>query len=143
MSAKSKRSYAVAALAGLLFALGLGISGMTQQVKVLSFLDLAGQWDPSLALVMVSAIGVHAIARRFVHRRKAPLFGDKFHLPHASDLDVKLLGGAALFGVGWGLGGFCPGPGLVSVVTGAAAPLVFIGAMTAGMLVQHQVFKKA
>jgi uncharacterized protein len=142
MSATSKRSYAVAILAGVLFSLGLGISGMTQQVKVLSFLDLAGAWDPSLALVMVSAIGVHAIARRFVHRRNAPLFGDRF-LPQARDLDGKLLAGAALFGIGWGLGGFCPGPGLVSLVSGAAPPVVFIGAMTAGMLVQHRVFRQA
>lgn len=121
---------------GLIFAIGLGISGMTSQEKVLGFLDISGKWDPSLAFVMLGAIAVHFVAGRLVRARKAPLFDTKFHLPTSRELDAKLLGGAALFGIGWGLGGFCPGPGLVSVVTGGA-PLLFVAAMTVGMLLQH------
>lgn len=143
MSAHSKRSYLTVLVAGLIFALGLGISGMTQQTKVIGFLDLRGKWDPSLAFVMIGAIAVHFVASRLVRKRSKPIFGDQFHLPTARDLDARLLGGAALFGVGWGLGGFCPGPGLVSVVSGAPAAFVFVGFMTLGMVIQHFVFARA
>jgi hypothetical protein len=140
MSLHSKRSYLTVLVSGLVFALGLGISGMTKQTKVIGFLDLSGQWDPSLAFVMIGAIAVHFVASRLIRKRPKPIFGEQFHLPTAQDLDAKLLAGAALFGIGWGLGGFCPGPGLVSVVSGAKAPLVFVGAMTFGMVVQHFAF---
>ncbi len=100
---------------GFVFALGLGISGMTDADKVLGFLNLAGDWDPALAFVMVGAIGVHLILYRLIVRRPSPLFGDRFHLPTRRDISPRLLTGAAIFGVGWGMGGFCPGPGLVSL----------------------------
>jgi uncharacterized membrane protein YedE/YeeE len=125
---------------GLIFAVGLGVSGMTSQDKVIGFLDISGAWDPSLAFVMIGAIAVHFVAGRIVRTRKSPLFDTKFHLPTSQDLDAKLLAGAALFGVGWGLGGFCPGPGIVSAVKGGAAPVVFVVTMTLGMILQHFVF---
>jgi len=137
MSAKGN---AFAFGSGLIFAIGLGISGMTSQDKVIGFLDISGKWDPSLAFVMLGAIAVHFVASRLVRKRKSPLFDTKFHLPTSQDLDKKLLAGAALFGVGWGLGGFCPGPGIVSALKGGAAPLLFVGTMTVGMIIQHYVF---
>ena len=122
---------------GVLFALGLGISGMTDANKVIHFLNLAGDWDPSLAFVMVGAIGVHLILFRLILRRPTPLYDVTFHLPTAKGLDAKLLGGSALFGVGWGLGGFCPGPGLVSLSGLGAFAGTFVAAMAAGMLVHR------
>lgn len=126
-----------AGLSGLLFGIGLGIAGMTQPAKVVAFLDLFGAWDPSLAFVMAGAIAVHAIAYRLVRRRARPLFDVRFHLPTRTDLDRRLLVGSALFGIGWGIGGYCPGPGLVSLVTLGSNALVFVLAMTTGMLLQH------
>ena len=123
--------------AGSLFAVGLAISGMTKPSKVVGFLDIAGAWDPSLAFVMIGAIAVHFLAQRLIRRRAFPVFDTKFHLPTRKDIDVRLLLGAALFGVGWGLGGFCPGPALVTAAGGAMGALVFVGAMTAGMLFEH------
>ncbi|MEN0062505.1 MAG: DUF6691 family protein [Myxococcota bacterium] len=121
-------------LSGFLFALGLGISGMTQADKVIAFLDLAGGWDPSLAFVMIGAIGTHAAFRWLIMKRDAPVWGPRFRLPSRQDVDGTLLGGAALFGVGWALGGYCPGPGIVSVASGAVEPLVFVAMATVGML---------
>lgn len=120
--------------AGMLFAVGLALAGMTQPSKVVGFLDVAGAWDPSLAFVMMGAIAVYAVANRLVKGRSAPLAGGPFHLPTRRDIDPNLLFGAALFGIGWGLAGYCPGPGLTSVVTGAKAPLTFVVAMSIGML---------
>jgi hypothetical protein len=132
------KSYLYALLSGLIFSAGLGISGMTQQGKVLGFLNLGGPWDPSLALVMLGATLVHGVGFRLVmHLRKAPLVESRFQLPTSRTLDGKLLGGAALFGVGWGLGGFCPGPGLVTAATGSPAALTFVATMTLGMLLEH------
>jgi uncharacterized protein len=131
------------AAAGFLFAVGLGVSGMTQQRKVIDFLDITGAWDPSLAFVMIGAIAVHALGRWLVRRRSRPLFDHRFHdpAPTLRLVDGRLVLGAALFGVGWGLGGFCPGPALVTAasaaVVGARAPLVFLGAMMAGIVLQH------
>jgi len=119
---------------GLLFAFGLGLSGMTQPAKVVGFLDFAGNWDPSLAFVMLGAIGVHTILSRFILHRPAPFFATTFSVPTRNDVDPKLIGGAALFGAGWGLGGFCPGPALTSVGTGSFTVLIFVGAMIAGMM---------
>lgn len=126
-----KRRFVTAFLSGALFAAGLVLGGMTQPSKVLGFLDLFGDWDPSLALVMGGALLVHAPLYRLIRRRSAPILEAKFYLPTRRDLDLRLIGGAALFGVGWGLGGYCPGPGLASLVSGREA-LVFVAAMIVG-----------
>ena len=126
---------------GLVFALGLGLSGMTDANKVIGFLNLAGDWDPSLAFVMVGAIGVHLALYRLILRRDSPLFTDEFHIPTRRDIDGKLVGGAALFGVGWALGGFCPGPGIVSATSQSTAALTFVLTMLVGMYAQHLVFR--
>ena len=127
----------VVVLAGWVFGIGLGLAGMTRPEKVVGFLDFSGQWDPSLGVVMAGAVGVHFILLRVVRRRRTPLFDSHFHLPTRSDLDVKLVGGAAIFGIGWGLGGYCPGPGIVAVARGTGSAFVFVVAMAAGMLLQH------
>lgn len=124
-------------VAGLIFALGLGISGMTQADKVINFLNVAGDWDPSLALVMVGAIAVHLALFKLILRRPTPVFADSFGIPTRNDIDARLVGGAALFGIGWALGGYCPGPGLVSVAGGSAHALTFVAAMTGGMMIFH------
>ena len=115
----------VAFVSGLLFALGLGIAGMTDPARVLAFLDITGDWNPNLALVMVGAIAVHFVAHRVIVRRRSPLLRDVFHLPTARELDRGLLLGAALFGIGWGLAGVCPGPALVVAGSGGSA-VVFL-----------------
>jgi uncharacterized membrane protein YedE/YeeE len=120
-------------VSGLIFAIGLGLSGMTQPAKVIAFLDLAGDWDPSLAFVMMGAILVHSTLYRLIRRRPAPLFAPVFTIPTRTDNDLRLLGGAALFGVGWGLGGFCPGPVVTSLVSGHRAVLLFVVSMLIGM----------
>jgi uncharacterized protein len=124
---------------GALFAVGLAISGMTKPSKVAGFLDVAGAWDASLAFVMVGAIAVHFIAYRIIMRRPSPLFDTEFHVPQRKDIDLRLVAGAALFGVGWGLGGFCPGPGLVTAGSGslAAVVFVFVVGMTIGMVLEQ------
>jgi len=124
---------------GALFAVGLAISGMTKPSKVIGFLDVAGNWDPSLAFVMMGAIAVHLVAYRIVVRRSSPLFDSKFHVPTRKDIDRRLVLGAALFGVGWGLGGFCPGPGLVSAGAGSPGAVVFVAGLTIGMLLEHAI----
>jgi uncharacterized membrane protein YedE/YeeE len=134
-----KLAHLVTLLAGALFALGLGVGGMTQPSKVIGFLDVAGAWDPSLAFVMMGAIGVGVVPFRFVLRRSRPLLGGTLHVPRTKHVDARLVLGAALFGVGWGLGGYCPGPALVSLVTGQAPVLIFVAAMAAGIGVQHLV----
>lgn len=124
---------------GALFAVGLALSGMTQPSKIIGFLDIAGDWDASLAFVMMGAIAVHFVAYRIIRRRSAPLFDAKFHVPTRKDIDLRLVLGAALFGVGWGLGGFCPGPGLVAAGGGSLHAVVFLVGMTCGILVEHVV----
>jgi uncharacterized protein len=125
----------IAALAGGVFGVGLVISGMTQPPKVIAFLDiLSGRWDPSLALVMAGAIGVHALAYRLVRKRGAPLLAPTFAVPGRRDIDLKLVAGGALFGVGWGLGGYCPGPALVSVASFGGGIALFVLSLIAGML---------
>lgn len=128
---------ASALAAGLVFGLGLAVAGMTDPAKVQGFLDVSGAWDPSLAFVMIGAIAVHAALGWLVRRRQAPLFVRRFALPTRSDLDPRLIGGAALFGVGWGLGGICPGPGLVDLGSGILPALVFVIAMALGMTLQR------
>ena len=130
----------LAALAGALFGAGLILSGMTMPGRVLGFLDvLGGHWDPTLAFVMAGAIGVHATTQRLVRRRGRPLLDECFHDPASTRIDASLIAGAAVFGIGWGLAGFCPGPALVSVASGLSAALVFCAAMVAGILAQHAV----
>ncbi len=130
-------STAIAFVAGMLFAVGLGLGGMTQPAKVLAFLDVAGRWDPSLAFVLVGAIAVHAPLARAVFRRGAPFLAPDFKVPTRRDLDAPLLAGAAIFGIGWGLAGYCPGPALVSLVAGSDV-VVFVAAMIAGMTVARR-----
>lgn len=138
MSARAPLAVAAAAFgAGALFAVGLVLAGMTQPAKVIAFLDVGGAWDPSLAFVMGGAIAVHLVGLRLVLRRRAPLLDGAFHLPMRRDLDLRLFGGAALFGVGWGLAGYCPGPGLVALGDGGATALVFVGASSVGMALHH------
>jgi uncharacterized protein len=122
----------VAFLTGLLFALGLGISGMTQPAKVLGFLDVAGRWDPSLAFVMAGAIGVYAALARLILRRRAPLVAPSFSLPVRRRVDARLLIGAAVFGIGWGLAGLCPGPAVTALASGKPIAVAFVGAMLIG-----------
>lgn len=134
---RSLKGLASALAAGAIFGFGLAISGMTKPSKVVGFLDVFGAWDASLAFVMMGAIAVHLVAHRIIRRRAAPLFEGRFHLPTRKDFDVRLVLGAAIFGVGWALAGFCPGPGLVSAASGSLAALVFVAAMTAGMKIEH------
>lgn len=127
------RTRITALLAGFVFAIGLAVGGMTDPLKVISFLDFTGDWDPSLAFVMGGAILVYAPVFRLVRGREAPRFDTRFHLPTRRDIDRRLLVGSALFGVGWGLGGFCPGPALVSTMSFSTDALVFVASMVAGM----------
>lgn len=123
----------MALITGLVFGIGLIAAGMTNPAKVLGFLDLAGRWDPSLALVMAGAILVALPAFRIAARRRQSLLGAPMHLPTATRIDRRLVLGSLAFGAGWGLAGFCPGPALASLATGAVQPLIFCAAMLAGM----------
>lgn len=119
--------------AGLLFGLGLTVSEMLNPAKVLAFLDLFGDWDPSLVFVMAGAVGVTALGYRLAWRRERPLFAERFGAPAATAIDARLALGAALFGVGWGLVGLCPGPSLAALLIGGAPALLFFASMAAGM----------
>lgn len=122
-----------AALAGALFALGLLISGMTIPAKVIGFLDVGGAWDPSLAFVMAGAIAVYAPIAHLARRRERPVLDTCFYVPGHRAIDLRLVSGAAVFGIGWGLSGYCPGPAIVSVGTGASELFAFVVAMLVGM----------
>lgn len=122
-------------VAGLLFGLGLVLSGMANPAKVLNFLDIAGTWDPSLAFVMAGAIAVTAIGYMFVLGRAAPILERRFDLPAIRPVDATLIVGAAVFGLGWGLSGFCPGPALTSLPLAARGTLYFVPAMLAGIAI--------
>ena len=122
-------------LAGLVFGLGLIVSGMANPAKVLGFLDLTGAWDPSLALVMAGAIAVSFFAFLFARNRTRSLIGADMKLPGARQIDRRLVVGSTLFGIGWGVAGFCPGPGLVALGMGEVKALVFVAAMLVGMVV--------
>jgi uncharacterized protein len=122
-------------LIGLLFGIGLLVSGMTDPGKVIGFLDLAGSWDPSLALVMGGAILVGMFAFGMARKRTTNLLGTRMRLPDSREIDRRLIAGSLLFGVGWGLAGFCPGPALVSLGAGQPKAIVFVLAMLAGMMV--------
>lgn len=119
-------------LAGIVFGMGLVLSGMIDPAKVTNFLDIFGQWDPSLAFVMAGAVVVTAAGYALVQRRKAPVLAPRFELPPTSPIDAQLISGAGIFGIGWGLGGFCPGPAIASMGVGAYNTFVFVAAMLAG-----------
>ena len=125
----------VNAIAGLLFGFGLLISGMADPAKVVNFLDVLGTWDPSLAFVTAGAVAVTFVGYRAAFRRSAPLLTQRFHLPTATTIDRRVVLGAAIFGIGWGLTGFCPGPAIVSIPLLAQGTMVFVPAMLAGMAI--------
>lgn len=122
-------------ISGLLFGLGLLLAGMADPAKVLAFLDLAGHWDPSLALVMIGAIVIAALPLNLARRRTKALLGGAMQLPSRRDVDARLIGGSLLFGVGWGIAGICPGPAVAILLTGHWQVLLFVAAMLAGMLI--------
>ena len=134
-------SLVLAGLLGALFGAGLLISGMTQPAKIVGFLDPTRGWDPSLAFVMAGAAGVYAVLFRAIQRRARPWLDVKFHLPTRRDLDMPLILGAAIFGIGWGLGGLCPGPGIVAAASGSITGIAFVVAMVTGMYAQHRTTK--
>ena len=130
-------------LVGLLFGIGLLVSGMTDPAKVQGFLDLAGAWDPSLAFVMGGAILVGIGAFAVAKRRTSNFLGGAMHLPTARDIDRRLVVGSLLFGAGWGLAGFCPGPGLVAMGAGEPKAAIFVAAMVGGMLLFEVIDRRA
>jgi hypothetical protein len=133
------RLHAAAFGCGLLFAVGLGLSGMTRADRVVGFLDVFGRWDPSLGLVMGGALAVMVAANRLTRRLVKPAYAASFPLPPPRHIDARLIGGAAIFGVGWGLGGYCPGPGLASIGAATVPAIVFVTAMALGMVVHNLV----
>ena len=138
---------AAAFVSGLIFAIGLGVSGMTRPEKVIGFLDISGAWDPSLIFVMVGAIGVHFLAYRaalrWIRIHRSPLFAKSWHIPDRRDLNSKLLFGSAIFGIGWGLAGYCPGPALTSLAGLRERPFLFVVNMVAGLLIYRWVETKS
>lgn len=123
-----------ALITGLIFGLGLIISGMADPAKVQNFLDVAGHWDPSLAFVMGGAIAIALPGFKLLRGRDAPLFAERFGWPEKVSLDKRLIGGAAIFGIGWGLGGFCPGPALTALPLAASGTLFFVPTMLIGIV---------
>jgi hypothetical protein len=131
------RQAVAALLAGIVFGLGLAVSQMINPAKVVGFLDIFGRWDPSLLLVMAGAVVVTFVGFRVIQSRPAPLFGARFDLPTRRDLDSRLIGGAAIFGIGWGLTGFCPGPAIASLAFGIPESAIFVAAMALGAWLQQ------
>lgn len=132
----------MALMSGLVFGLGLILGGMTDPGKVKGFLDVAGAWDPSLALVMGGAIAVGVFAFAAAKRRTTAWSGERIEIPSNTVIDARLIGGGVLFGAGWGLGGFCPGPALVAMSAGVGSAAVFVVAMLAGMVLHDRVFMR-
>lgn len=128
--------------AGVIFGFGLALSGMTHAAKVLGFLDISGNWDPSLLFVLGGAVAVTAVAFRFILRRPAPLLADKFNLPVATTIDRPLLGGAVIFGIGWGIGGYCPGPGIALLAAPGWETWIVIPGMLFGAFL-HRAFARS
>jgi uncharacterized membrane protein YedE/YeeE len=122
-------------LTGLIFGVGIAVSGMANPAKVLNFFDIAGMWDPSLMFVMGGALITTFIGYRLVFGRTRPVFDQGFHLPGSNAIDTKLIGGSAVFGIGWAIAGFCPGGALPALGTGQADVFVFTGALVAGLVV--------
>lgn len=123
---------------GFIFAIGLGISGMTQPQKVIGFLDVFGHWDPSLIFVMAGAILVHFVTYRWIRKRESPLLSTIWHVPTKREITPALVFGSLIFGMGWGLGGYCPGPAVTSLASFEIRPLIFVGSMLIGMFVFRQ-----
>lgn len=132
----------VALVVGFLFAIGLGVAGMTQPQKIVGFLDLFGNWDPTLMFVMMGAIGVHIITYRVITNRKTPLLSLQWHIPNKKEITPALIGGSALFGVGWALGGYCPGPAMTSIAAFEYRPFLFVVSMFVGMFLFNLLDKK-
>ncbi len=132
----------LALVAGALFGLGLCVSQMADPAKVINFLDIAGNWDPSLMLVMVGALGVTIPAFRWILKSEAPFFAPEFNVPSGSNVDRKLIWGAALFGIGWGMIGYCPGPAITALGFGLVTPVIVVAAMIAGFMA-HKLFFEA
>lgn len=132
----------VSLLAGLVFGLGLAVSGMTNPAKVLGFLDFAGAWNASLLFVLGGAVGVTVVTFHFILRRKAPLLDDAFHLSLSQLVDRKLIMGALLFGIGWGISGYCPGPAIASLAEPNWETWIFLPAMLVGLIVQQLVSRR-
>lgn len=133
MNSNFAKQNAVSFAVGFIFAIGLSFSGMTQPQKIIGFLN-PWDWDPSLLFVMIGAIGIHMIAFPLVRKRTTPLLDTRWHIPTRKDISTRLVLGSALFGIGWGLGGFCPGPGVTSLATGDFRAILFVGAMVIGMI---------
>lgn len=131
------RTMAPALLTGILFGAGLTVSDMVNPARVLAFLDIAGAWDPALAFVMAGAVLASAIGYIMSRRMRRPVFGTDFFIPENRRLDSQLIGGAALFGAGWGLAGFCPGPAVAGLIFGLWQPWLFVAAMLVGMVLQR------
>lgn len=121
-------------LIGLVFGVGISISGMANPAKVLNFFDVAGTWDPSLAFVMGGALIVTALGYRFILKRPSPMLATSFQLPTRRDLDMPLIGGSAVFGIGWGIAGFCPGGALPALGTGRSEVFIFVAALLVGII---------
>lgn len=127
------KNSASAFVVGFLFSIGLGLSGMTNPQKVVGFLDVFGAWDPSLAFVMIGSIATHFITFKLIRKRKSPLFSSHWHLPTKKEITKSLVFGSLIFGIGWGLAGFCPGPAVTNLASAEKAPWVFVLSMIAGM----------
>lgn len=137
---KARGRNLVAMFSGILFGAGLAVSQMINPDKIINFLDVSGSWDPSLGLVMLAALLVTSVGFRFLAGNERPLLDGRFHLPSRSEIDVSLLAGAAIFGIGWGLAGYCPGPGLAAITLGTIEPLIFTIAVLAGFQLHRMVF---
>jgi uncharacterized membrane protein YedE/YeeE len=122
-----------AAFVGLVFSLGLGLAGMTQPLKIIGFLDVFGNWNPALLFVMVGAISVHAIAYRMIIKRSRPLLSPEWHIPKNDKVTPSLILGSMIFGIGWGLAGYCPGPAITSLASLQSRPVIFVVCMLLGM----------
>ncbi len=141
-SSNALTQWALSLISGVLFAFGLALSEMVNPAKVLNFLDLAGDWDPTLALVMGGAVLVTIPAFHFILKRPHPLLANRFYLPTKRDIDGRLIAGAVIFGVGWGIAGLCPGPALAAITTGLLPVLGFVAAMTAGVFIHKLLFER-
>ncbi|MGB3294368.1 MAG: DUF6691 family protein [Phormidesmis sp.] len=133
----------LALVAGTIFGIGLGLSQMTDRQRVLGFLDLAGIWDPTLLFVLAAAVAFTVIAFRFVLRRPTPVLDKKFYVPDSNAIDSRLVLGSAIFGVGWGISGYCPGPGIAALAIGSWNPVLFVVALVTGMFAFNRYEKRA
>lgn len=133
----SKITTLSALISGLIFGTGLIVSGMTNPAKIISFLDITGEWDPSLLLVMGSALAINVWVFRWIKTRKTSLLGNDIKFPLKQHIDISLIAGSITFGIGWGLSGYCPGPAIASIFTGSAKTIIFLIAMISGMLIAN------